>query len=442
MTMRVARATDLDGRIGAAVDWLYSHQRQDGRDGAGWGWISDVSPNPVSTAEVVCALALAGREIPRARQVALLMRGNDSGTVVSDLLSPLEVAWRLRGLQCLGVGADDPDAVAFRRALLAAQDADSGGWPMTDRSGPVSITATAVAIQALGAAAKSDAIAMEAVLWGAGRLVSAVLDRAPRKQRLFESACVVATLAHPQVAEIGGDRFVHARELALCRLITALRRGGIRIEEESFRRGGAADTWRHLTLHATLCAVTAGDPQAVGDPVVQQALTSLLELQEREPLHAQYGGFRTSPEGYVTSSATAQALEAMIRVRAQLDGTDEGTTVFEPIGRALWSRRNGVPRPKGAWAAASPYGGRPDVSVWVSNGSAGVTISVLAVIFADQLGRMGSRALVAWGLAFVAIGTYEGLSNRLPQTSRRRIAAAVLGTYTALLLPLMAFLLT
>ncbi|MBF6175213.1 hypothetical protein [Nocardia blacklockiae] len=399
-----------------------------------------MAPNPVSTAEVVCALATAGREIPCAREVALLVRRIGTGT--GDP-APLEAAWRLRALQSLGVPADDPDAATFRSALLAAQDPDSGGWPMTDRAGPVSLTATALAIQALGVGAEPDAAVTEAVLWGAGRLVTTVLDRAPRRQRTFESACVVATLARPEVAAIGGDRFVHARELAMCRLLTSLRRGGVGIEEESFRRGGAADTWRHLTLHATLCAVTAADPQALRDPVIVQALTSLLALQEREPLHAQYGGFRTSAEGFVTASSTAQALEALVRARAQLADNDDVPMVFEPIGRLLRARRGTASKAGPAWGAASTARtGRAASAVWASNGAAGLTISLLAVLFADPLGRIGSRSLVAWGMVFVAVGTYEGIAVRLPRLSRRRIAAAVLGTYTAVVLPLMAFLLT
>ncbi|WP_280383462.1 hypothetical protein [Nocardia wallacei] len=442
MAMRGVRATDLDGRIGAAVEWLYRHQRPDGRDGAGWGWISDVPPNPMSTGEAVCALALAGREIPRAKEVALLIRRIATGGEDSE--PPVEAAWRLRALRCLGVAADDPDAVAFRRVLLEAQDADGGGWPMTGRAGPVSITATANAIAALGTSAPSDPAVADAVLWGAGRLVSSILDRpSSRAQPVYESGCVAATLARPEVAAIGGDRFVHARELAVCRLLAALRRGGMRIEEESFRRGGAADTWRHLTLHATLGALTAADPQAVRDPVVLQALAGLLDLQEMEPLHSQYGGFRTSADGYVTSSATAQALEAMVRARAQMGDDDSATTVFEPIGRMFRHRRAEARRSAADRRRATAFGrGRTDATVWATSGSAGLTIALMAVLLADHLGRIGSRALVAWGMLFVAVGTYEGIAVRLPQLSRRRIAAAVIGTYSAVVLPVLAFLLT
>ncbi|MGF6885374.1 hypothetical protein ABIA39_004084 [Nocardia sp. GAS34] len=430
---------DLETRIGAAAEWLYRNQMSDEPGGTGWGWLAGVPPNAMSTAEVVCALRVCGREIPWAQEVSELLRqpSLDGG----ERMAPIDTSWRLRALRELGAQADDADEVELRESLLAAQDADTGGWPMSSRSGPVSVMSTANAIAALDAAASSDEDVAQAILWGAGCLVAAILDHDPRPRPLYESAYVVAALVRPEIAAIGGERFAHARELAVCRLLAALRRGDAGVAEETFVRDGVAESWRHLTLHAALGAVLAAEPRSIADPAVSQALTPLLELQETDRMHAQYGGFRTSPDGYVTTSATAQGLTAMTLAK---QGSDE---IPSPARNPRIQERSRTAH------LAEPHrlaiaGGRPVVmnahagtALWICGVAAGLTIAAMAIVFSGHLGHIGSRALTAWGMLFVALGTYAGIGTRLPRIPRGQIATTIFGTYTAVVLPLIAFLL-
>jgi len=427
-------------RIGAATDWLYRNQLREGHRGAGWGWLPDVPPNAVSTAEVVCALELSGREIPWAQRVSEMLRtpAMDDG----ERIAPIDVSWRLRALRDLGNDAADPDVVSLRESLLTAQDPDTGGWPMSSRSGPVSIMTTANAITALERAAESDAGVAQAVLWGLGCLVAAILEHEPQHRPLYESAYVAAALTRPEIAAVGGERLVHARELAVCRLLTALRRGDIAVAEETFVQDGAADNWRHLTLHAALSAVLAADDRSSTDPAVSQALTNLLDLQETDRMHSQYGGFRTSPDGYVTTSATAQALTAM--TLALQASNETPTRTWIPVLQDH-SRTAHLAEPRRLVAAggrAIVMNGHAGTVLWFCGVAAGLTITVMAILLSGDLGRIGSRTLAAWGMLFVALGTYAGIATRLPRLPRGHIATAVFGTYTAVILPLIQFLLT
>ncbi len=431
---------ELETRIGAAVDWLYRNQMSEGRRGAGWGWLPDLPPNPVNTAEVVCALKRSGRDIPWAAEVSVLLRASaiDGGAQVA----PFDASWRLRGLHCLGVDAGDPDVVSLRDSLLAAQDADTGGWPMSTRAGPVSIMATANVIQALVETAESDESVAQAVLWGAGCLTAAILDHPPHRRPLCEAAYVGAALTQPEIAAMGGERFFHARELAVCRLLSALRRGDMPVEEETFVRDGAADNWRHLTLHVALAAVLSADEQSMTDPTVTQALTDLLDLQEMDRMHAQYGGFRTSPDGYATTSATAEALKVMTLA---LEASSETSTCTRISGLPSRSRTAHLAESRRLVAAggrAVVMNGHAGTALWFCGVAAGLTITVMALVFSYDLGRVGSRALAAWGMLFVTLGTYAGIATRMPRMPRGQIATAVFGTYTAVVLPVIAFLLT
>lgn len=297
----------LDARIDAAIAWIVRNQIGDGDGGAGWGWVPDVPPNPQNTAEVVCALTALGHDVPRPAEVTRLVRraivprgeGRDW-----PFQAPIDLAWKLRALDCLGVEETDPDAVACRQALVAEQDAETGGWRMSSRVGPVSITATSVAVEALARPARADEAAARSVRAGVGFLVSATIDRDPRVEPLYACAHIVAALARPEIAALGGKRYERTRTIAVGRLLDGLRRGEARIEEEAFRRGDLSDTWRHLTLHLAVGAVGGADAASLFDPAVRQALSELLELQETAELHFHRGGFRTSSSGFVTSYAT------------------------------------------------------------------------------------------------------------------------------------------
>ncbi|WP_330249300.1 hypothetical protein OG874_23495 [Nocardia sp. NBC_00565] len=146
-------------------------------------------------------------------------------------------------------------------------------------------------------------------------LISLTLDGDSRTEPLYACAYVASIVSQPEVAAVGGKRVERARASVVERLLTGLRQGDARVEEEAFRRGEVADTWRHLSLHLAVGAVITADPHTIFEPPVRRALTGLLDLQETGPLHTHRGEFRTSAEGFVTSYATTQALEAMVTAR-------------------------------------------------------------------------------------------------------------------------------
>ncbi|WP_330253740.1 hypothetical protein OG874_03800 [Nocardia sp. NBC_00565] len=75
-------------------------------------------------------------------------------------------------------------------------------------------------------------------------------------------------------------------------------------------------------------------------------------------------------------------------------------------------------------------------------GSAGLTIAVMSVAFADQLGDIGSRALVVWGTVLIAVSTYVCVTTRFPVVPKGRIGAVVFAAFTAVVLPVVTFLLS
>ncbi|WP_067688164.1 hypothetical protein [Nocardia jejuensis] len=436
--------SNLDERIDAAVAWMRQSQLSDGHGGAGWGWVSDVPPNPQNSAEVVCALSAASRLVPRAAEVANLVK---RGAVHREehgewaFRAPIDLSWRMRAMHCLGVANSDPIARACRETLLAEEDEDSGGWRLSGRVGPVSVTATANAIHALSFSVTDEEAAAKAVLRGTRFLVDSMLDDDPRIHPMYASAYVATTLARPEIAAIGGKRVERARMLAVDRLLAGLREDGSRIEEEHFRRGAVADTWRHLTLHLSVGAALIAAPPAVFDPAVRKALSHLLDLQETEPLQAQHGGFRTSSEGFVTSYAGTQALEAMLAARTVVNESLNPARIFDMICRdegAHHQDAQQVLSVRGHTVVMNSLSGAIALGL---GAPAGLTISALAVGFADDLGKVGSRALVVWGMLFVAFGTLAGIATRYPDYSKRKIAALVFAGYTALVLPIVSFLL-
>lgn len=328
------RMSSFDDRMDLAVDWFGRSQLSDGSGGAGWGWVADVPPNPQNTAEVVCALKAADREVPRAAEVLRLLRrsvvGRQGGSAWA-FEAPVDIAWRLRALRWLGVRDDDHDVVTCIEALLAAQDAESGGWRMSGRAGPTSITATAAALHALGELAVAEERVAQVVLRGVSFLAMSMVSEDVRAQPMYAAAHIAAVLARPEFVSVGGRRSRRATELAVRRLLDGLAREEDKVEEEPFRRGEVSDTWRHLSLHLSVGAVVAADSASIFTPAMRKSLAELLDLQEMTPRHAHRGGFRTSAEGFVTSYATTQALEAMAQARLAVHESINPGRVFDII---------------------------------------------------------------------------------------------------------------
>lgn len=436
---------DLDHIVGEAARWLSLSIGEDGDGRAGWGWVPDVPPNPQNTAEVVCALTRVGWEVPRVDEVLALVR---SEVVVHQshgdwaFQALIDVAWRLRALRCLVPDpASDPDVVACAQALVDAQDPQTGGWRLAGHTGPVSVTATSAAVLALlGLQTEVDVVLV--VRRGLGMLISSVVDDDERANRLYAAAQIVDVLSRPEIAELGGPRTERARELALDRVMGQLRRDELGIEEEVFRRENTTDTWRHMTLHMSLLAVSRAAPEHIFDPAFRRGLIALLELQESGEENVNRGGFRTSREGFVTSYATTQALEVFALIGATVNDRVSPARTFDLICRidgAHHSDPQEVLSVAGRTVTMNSWAGAVLLAIGLLSGA---TTAALSVALGEHLGTAGSRALVVWGTAFVAVGVFGYLAVRLPETPNGRIAAAVFGAFTALILPVVTYLLS
>lgn len=440
--------SNVDERIGLAVDWLVRNQRTDSTGGAGWGWVPDVPPNPQDTAEVVCSLIDIGGEVPnRAEVVRLLQRDS----ILEDprgprvFRAPIDVAWRLRALLALGFGPADRHVTGCVADLLAEQDPVTGGWRMSSRTGAVSVTATTEALRALAGVAPENSLAdpiVEALTRGIRFVVAALLDDDVQFRPLYASAQAAIVLLLPRIATFGGKRLERARDMALANVLRSLRAGGARVEEEIVRRGAVADSWRHVSLHWAVTAVASAGGNAIFDPAFRGALNDLLELQDIEPELSTRGGFRTSGEGFVTTYATVQALAALAEMRVTLNERVNPAKVFDLICRAEGANP-GDPQQlfelRGHSMVMNSYAGAGTLAI---GAPAGATIAIMSVAFADPLGEIGSRALVVWGTLFIAIGTYVFVTTRFPAIPKVRTGAIVFAGFTAVVLPILTFLLS
>ncbi len=441
--MIVGGMSDLEYRISAAADWLEATIGEDGHGRAGWGWVPDIPPNPQNTAEVVCAFSEIGRAVPQLDKVRELVRSDaveheSRGDWAFRAL--IDVAWRLRALRCVVADPEDPGIVACASALLDAQEPSTGGWRLAGVTGPVSVTATTAATLSLLNLATPSVDTVSAVRKGLAMLIASVLDGDERARCLYASAQIADLLGRREISGLGGSRTERARELALGRVMDALRSGELGIEEEVFVRETATDTWRHMTLPMSLMAVCRAAPERLFDPPFRGGLIELLDLQETAIENVNRGGFRTSREGFVTSYATTQALGVLAKIAPTISERINPARTFDLLCRvdgASHADPQDVVSIAGRPVIMNSWAG---VVLMIIGALSGATTAVLAVILRKHLGNAGSRALVIWGAIFVAVGTYGFVAVRLPGTSNGKIAAVVFSLFTALVLPVLTYL--
>jgi hypothetical protein len=443
--------SSLSHRVGLAVEWFERGIIPDGNGGAGWGWVPDVVPNPQNTAEVVCILARIERPIPREQDVLALIRrrtvhhasGNDW-----NFSSSIDVAWRLQALRCLVDDPEDPDIVECAKTLVKAHDDEIGGWRMAGQSGPISITATCAALLALNNLDSPGSIeeAMqkeEAMQRGLKMLIGAVLGDDPRADPLFANATIAHLLAQPKIAVLGGKRTERAREKAIGRVLNAMERGCAGVEDEIFTRGQVTDTWRHLRLHLSLAAVAEATPDKIFEPPFRRALKRMLDLQEDSEDIANtvnFGGFRTSEEGFVTSYATTRALSVLAAVETTLDTRVNPALTFDLLCRSdgvHHSDPQDVVTLRGHAVTMNSYAGG---LVCLMGLVAASTIIALTIGFKSQLGHAGTGLLLLWSLTFLASGIFVFASASLPRVSNVRIASLTLTGYSAFLAPIIVYI--
>ncbi|MGW4284582.1 hypothetical protein [Nocardia sp. NPDC004750] len=434
----------VDDRIGLAAEWFGRNLVRHDDGYAGWGWSTDVPPNPQDTAEVVCALSRVNRPVPDSAAVLALVRRDvvpHSTRGEWEFHAPVDAAWRLRALRCFGIALADADLVACRDALLTAQDPDTGGWSLADGISAVSVTATTAAIRALLELSASDDEAARAALRGTTFLISAVLAGDPRVEPNYAAAQIASLLAVPEIAVLGGTRVRRAHELATERVLGGLDLDLGKLEEEQIRRGNVAQTWHHATLQLSVAALATSGDRWMFHPTFRSAFIELLDYQQLSPIHRDRGGFRTSREGFITSYASAQAVHALAQVRSQVGEWVNPATVFD-----LLCRREGVhhtdPQEVVPVGRAPMVMNSPAGAAFLAMGAAsGSTIVSLALIFADRLGDVASRALVSWGTLFVFLGIYGFAATRLNSIPKAKVGAVVFAAFTAIVFPVVAFLL-
>jgi hypothetical protein len=432
--------SEFERRVDMAAEWFERHIADDPGGGAGWGWVPDVPPNPQNTAEVVCALTDVGRPVPRRDDVmALIRREVVSHASHGDwaFRSLIDVTWRLRGLRCIVDMHEDPDIVACARTLVEAQSSD-GGWRLAGGVGAESITATCMAVLAL-LGLETPVDTTPSVQAGLEMLVSAVLDDDPRAEPVYASAQIVQVLARPEVSAAGGPRAARAREIALKRVTSHLEQGETGIEEEVFSREGVSDIWRHMTLHLSLSAQAEAVPDLVFEPPFRRALIELLDLQECGADNVNFGGFRTSREGFVTSYATTQALHALASVYSKLRDQVNPGLAFDMLCQSTGTHHSdpqNIITVTRRTVVMNSWGGALMLVVAMLGA---ITIGALTIGLKDHIGGIGSRLLLTWSALFLAGGVFVFASVRWPEVSNARIAFMVFTAFTAIFLPIIFF---
>lgn len=442
--------SNLDERMRLAVEWFERYQFSDGAGGAGWGWVHDVPPNPQNTAEVVCALTVAGIPVPRAAEVLHLIRRQrivPPTAGAGEFTGPIDIAWQLRAMHCLGVASDDPDVRDCIATLIQEQDAESGGYRMSGPVGPVSLTATSAALHALAPYAAEDVDVARATQRGVTFLALAMLSDDVRAEPLYSAAHIATALARPEYASVGGRRARRACELAIERMLDGLADGANCNGDERFLRGDVAHVWTHLGLHAALGAVLVADGTLIFHPAVRASLTALFDLQVMNTQLPTHGGFRTSREGFITAYSTSLALEVMAHARTAVAETVNPGRVFELICRVDGAHHSDG-QVVAEWGARrlvlNSYAG---FVTFVLAVAAGLTIVGLGAVLKAGLdddaalpSRIAADGLIVWGTFVLAFGTLAWLTSRFPKASSRAIAAGVFGGFTALVLPIMTYL--
>lgn len=441
--------SNLDERMRLAVDWLERNQFSDGAGGAGWGWVHDVPPNPQNTAEVVCALTAAGIPVPRAEEVLHMVRRRmivPPTAGAGEFSGPIDIAWRLRAMHSLGVTTDDPDVLACIRTLLREQDEGSGGFRMSGSVSPVSLTATAAALQALAPYAATNDEVRRAGARGVTFLALAMLSDDVRAETLYAAAQIASVLALPEYGAVGGKRGRRALELAVARMLEGLARGEDCNSDEVFQRGDHAHIWRHLGLHMAVGSLLVADGNLIFHPTVRAALTALFDMQVMSPEHPSRGGFRTSSDGFVTLYSTTLAIEVIVSARVAIGETVNPARIFDIICRVDGAHHSDS-QSVAAWGNRKlVMNSHAGAAVFVLATLAGLTIVGLAAMLKlsfEEEERLGIRlagSLVVWGIAVVALGALAWLTSRFPTRSARGIAAGVFAGFTALVLPIVMYL--
>jgi hypothetical protein len=301
-----------------------------------------------------------------------------------------------------------------------------------------SVTATCVAVLALSGLDGSAEIE-RSVRNGVAMLVGAVLDDDPRAEPLYASAQIVQVLARPDISVFGGPRAERAKEHALARVTTHLQRGTLGIEEEVFVREGVTDIWRHMTLHLSLAAQAEAAPELIFEPAFRRGLIEMLELQECGADNVNFGGFRTSREGFVTSYATTQALHALASINMNLNEQVNPGSAFDLLCRSAGTHHSDPQDVMTIARRTVVMNSGAGALILLASCIAALTTSALTIDLKNELGDVASGMLLLWSAIFVAAGAFAFSTVRWPDVSNGRIALRIFTAFSAVLLPIVLF---
>ncbi|WP_022873452.1 hypothetical protein [Nesterenkonia alba] len=422
-----------------ACDWLVEQLRETTDGAAGWGWVADVPPNPQNTAEVVCALTTAGEPIPEPEKVLRLL---ETDTADADhkqdwsFTSVIDMGWRVRALQCMDEAGHMPEGATSTRDLAeeVREAKRPYGWSLT-REGPGSYSpyATAVAVRALAAypETRSCAELREGIELLTQELGKGDSDGA----KLSDQAHAVAALSDAHVTRLLAGTQRRAVRRAVTRLLHRLDKAPV-VEEEMFYREDERDYWRHLTLPHALLAILNAEPKYLLEPAFRRALKRLVGMQDLDG--ANRGGFRTSPEGFVTSYATTAAVEVLCLVdRAAPDVVDpayvldlvcdvRGEHHEDPQEIAHVGRKRMVLNSTAAFIQA--------VTVTVLCAA----LALLMFLFEEALPMWGMRIGAGAALVLV-VASWAVYVMTYPRTNNLRVALGAGTVVTAVGIPLLAW---
>jgi hypothetical protein len=269
-------------------------------------------------------------------------------------------------------------------------------------------------------------------------LISAMVEDDPRAEPLYANAQILDVLSRHEISILGGPRTAWAQKKALDRVLACLERGEIGVQEEVFTRGQVTDIWRHLTLYLSLTATAEADPALVFRPAFRNALIEMLNLQEDDRDGVNFGGFRTSQEGFVTSYATTQALHVLASVKTSLAERVNPGEVFDVMCRSGGAHHSDPQNVVTIARRSVSMNSWAGAVVFILGLVAALTIAVLTVSV-KGLSTTESKLLLVWSTLFVAGGTFAFASVRFPRVPNSRVAVVVFTVFSAVFLPIIFF---
>jgi hypothetical protein len=426
----------FDKRVDEAKAWLLSCRTQEG----GWGWVPDVDPNPQNTAECIASLIRAGTP---AEQFTDVVGYIDSAMVarrdgrVWKMDTAVDQATRLEALLALRSGglaneAGVADAIEHVIKDLESALGDRDGWSF-DTANTFSPFASALALVAL--ARSGINIEQYHRVW---TQLLAFLNQ-PRFEHLdaplAHRATVAASLSDPVFTLWHDSAFRKTIKRTAGALLSALS-APVQGESESFMRASVRDTWRHSTLQIIITSLAIIQPSAILQPQYRNALCQLLALQCIEEDSPDRGAFQAGDNGYPTTYATAQGIQALTVVQNAVAEVSPADLLGElcRITGLHHSDSREVARIGSRSAIVNSYA----AAAYTFIVSVLVAVATIFVI-ESGIGKPAQKLLLTF-LVWSAAGVwYSWFAARWPKVQRRRILLGTYGIVTAVLFPLIAF---